>query len=143
VSKERKLGRKEKGDWEMVWKHHRRRSGSRESDRWITRNYGVSVTSMGHCFRKKKEKFRMFFTVFFFLFQNTISNMVRTFKSEQGITILVGENAGENDSIRRRASQKSLWLHLDGMPSAHVLLIIERTPPTRYSSSHSFVSLIQ
>lgn len=49
---------------------------------------------------------------------------MRTVESSDGLTILVGENANENDQICADARQNDLWFHLDGKSSPHVLLSI-------------------
>lgn len=48
--------------------------------------------------------------------------MVRTLKSRLGNEILVGENAKENDAIRKSASQRDIWFHLENESSPHVIL---------------------
>lgn len=48
--------------------------------------------------------------------------MVLVFCSESGIRILVGENAKENDAIRKTARQNFLWFHLEDQPSPHVVV---------------------
>eukprot|EP00173_Palmaria_palmata_P002461 Plantae.Rhodophyta-Palmaria_palmata.ctg25935.p1 GENE.Plantae.Rhodophyta-Palmaria_palmata.ctg25935~~Plantae.Rhodophyta-Palmaria_palmata.ctg25935.p1 ORF type:complete len:125 (+),score=20.38 Plantae.Rhodophyta-Palmaria_palmata.ctg25935:114-488(+) len=50
--------------------------------------------------------------------------MVRRFKSADGSLIRCGESASENEALVRGSSQKDLWFHLDGQPSAHVLLSV-------------------
>lgn len=50
--------------------------------------------------------------------------MVRTFTSSDGLTIQVGENAGENQSLCRSAKQKDIWFHLDGSSSPHAILSV-------------------
>ena len=37
-------------------------------------------------------------------------------------SIQVGGNQLENDELVKKSSQKSLWFHLDGVPSAHGIL---------------------
>jgi predicted ribosome quality control (RQC) complex YloA/Tae2 family protein len=47
-------------------------------------------------------------------------------------TIQVGGNQMENDELVKKSSQKSLWFHLDGMPSAHgILTSIYGDKPTK------------
>ena len=48
--------------------------------------------------------------------------MVKQFTSTNGLIITVGENAKENDEIRKRASQKDMWFHLEDVASPHVIL---------------------
>lgn len=39
-----------------------------------------------------------------------------------GFTILVGKNNRQNDELVRDASDRDIWLHVQGMPGAHVLI---------------------
>ena len=48
--------------------------------------------------------------------------MVRTFTTESGKTVQVGENAAENQRLYKHARQNDEWFHLDGGPSLHVIL---------------------
>lgn len=56
--------------------------------------------------------------------------MVRTFKSEKGNLIQVGQNAKENDQIRKFASQKDIWFHLENTSSPHVILSVAKEAPS-------------
>ena len=57
--------------------------------------------------------------------------MVRTFTTESGKSIQVGENAGENQRLCKEARQNDEWFHLDGGPSPHVILQNQGKPMTR------------
>lgn len=47
-----------------------------------------------------------------------------TFISKNGRTILVGQNARENDRITfSLAKPKDIWFHVKGLPGAHVILV--------------------
>jgi predicted ribosome quality control (RQC) complex YloA/Tae2 family protein len=47
-------------------------------------------------------------------------------------SIQVGGNQFENDELVKKSSQKSIWFHLDGMPSAHgILTSIHGDKPTK------------
>jgi predicted ribosome quality control (RQC) complex YloA/Tae2 family protein len=47
----------------------------------------------------------------------------RTFRSVAGAAILVGKGASENDALtRRHARGNDLWLHVRGVPGAHVVV---------------------
>ena len=48
--------------------------------------------------------------------------MVKVYESSNGLKITVGQSATENDRIRKCASQKDLWFHLDNVASPHVIL---------------------
>lgn len=56
--------------------------------------------------------------------------MVRKFKSDKGNLILVGQNAKENDEIRKTASQKDLWFHLEKTSSPHAILSVGKEQPS-------------
>jgi predicted ribosome quality control (RQC) complex YloA/Tae2 family protein len=46
-----------------------------------------------------------------------------TFRSPDGLTILVGKNSRQNEEVTfRRASAGDLWLHARGVPGAHVII---------------------
>jgi predicted ribosome quality control (RQC) complex YloA/Tae2 family protein len=46
-----------------------------------------------------------------------------TFRSPDGLTILVGKNSRQNEEVTfRRASADDLWLHTRGAPGAHVII---------------------
>jgi len=46
-----------------------------------------------------------------------------TFRSPDGLTILVGKNSRQNEEVTfRRASADDLWLHARGVPGAHVII---------------------
>lgn len=48
----------------------------------------------------------------------------RTFTSRDGLTILVGKNARQNEEITfRRARADDLWLHARGVAGAHVIIV--------------------
>ncbi|KAL0230981.1 hypothetical protein GEMRC1_010386 [Eukaryota sp. GEM-RC1] len=42
--------------------------------------------------------------------------------TSDNISYSVGENALENDELRRAAHQNDLWFHLHNLPSAHAIL---------------------
>ena len=47
-------------------------------------------------------------------------------------SIQVGGNQFENDELVKKSSQKSLWFHVDGVPSAHgILTSIHGDKPTK------------
>jgi predicted ribosome quality control (RQC) complex YloA/Tae2 family protein len=51
----------------------------------------------------------------------------RTFTSLAGTPILVGKGAEENDALTlRMARGNDLWLHVRGLPGAHVVVRLER-----------------
>ena len=51
----------------------------------------------------------------------------RTFRSREGLTILAGRNARENDELSiRTARGNDLFFHVAGRPGAHVILRVER-----------------
>jgi predicted ribosome quality control (RQC) complex YloA/Tae2 family protein len=54
--------------------------------------------------------------------------MVKIFTSSDGSKIQVGENAKENDAIRKTASQKDFWFHLENTSSPHVILSVQKSP---------------
>lgn len=41
---------------------------------------------------------------------------------QEKYSIEVGNNQYENDELVKKSSQKSLWFHLDGVPSGHGIL---------------------
>lgn len=46
--------------------------------------------------------------------------------------VLIGENALENDNLVRNSDQEDIWLHLENMSSAHIVIKCEGvTPPKR------------
>lgn len=49
---------------------------------------------------------------------------MRTFTSSDGLTIRVGENAGENQELCKEAKQNDLWFHLEGRSSPHAILSV-------------------
>eukprot|EP00762_Andalucia_godoyi_P004219 ANDGO_05519.mRNA.1 fibronectin/fibrinogen binding-related protein len=57
--------------------------------------------------------------------------MVRTYRSEGEALIRVGENARDNDYVRRTARQNHLWFHLESMHSAHVVLAVAESEASR------------
>lgn len=60
--------------------------------------------------------------------------MVRVFETEDGSVVSCGENAKENDMLVKAAKQRDIWFHLDGQPSAHVLLsVTSKSGPSRQS----------
>lgn len=76
--------------------------------------------------------------------------MVRQFTTSSGKTVLVGENAGENQQLCKNAKQNDQWFHLDNGPSPHVVLSCQGKPASRddihdcaqlvkYFSKHRFV----
>jgi predicted ribosome quality control (RQC) complex YloA/Tae2 family protein len=53
----------------------------------------------------------------------------RSFQSEDGFTILVGRNAGQNETLSlRRARPHDLWFHARGLSGAHVIVITRGQP---------------
>jgi len=47
-------------------------------------------------------------------------------------SVQVGGNQHQNDELVRTSSQKSLWFHLDGVPSAHgILTSIDGDKPSK------------
>ena len=49
--------------------------------------------------------------------------------SEDGIEILVGKNAAQNDRITLSAKPEYMWLHAKDMPGSHVIVCFEGEPP--------------
>jgi len=49
--------------------------------------------------------------------------------SEDGIEILVGKNAAQNDRITLSAKPEYMWLHAKDMPGSHVIVCFESEPP--------------
>ena len=49
--------------------------------------------------------------------------------SEDGIEILVGKNAAQNDRITLAAKPEYMWLHAKEMPGSHVIVCFEGEPP--------------
>jgi predicted ribosome quality control (RQC) complex YloA/Tae2 family protein len=62
--------------------------------------------------------------------------MVRNFVSADGSAIACGETAEENDELCRRAKSRDLWFHLDGQPSAHVILSVTAKAGASRSDIH-------
>lgn len=56
---------------------------------------------------------------------------MRKFKTESGLVVFVGENAKENDLIRKLASQRDIWFHLENTASPHVILSLGKDEPSR------------
>jgi len=54
--------------------------------------------------------------------------MVKVYKSTDGSKIQVGENAKDNDLIRKGSSQKDVWFHLENDSSPHVILSVQKSP---------------
>jgi len=53
-----------------------------------------------------------------------VASEPREFTSRDGLTILVGKNARQNEEITfRRAKPDDLWLHARNMPGAHVIIV--------------------
>lgn len=50
---------------------------------------------------------------------------MKTFTSVDGIKIMVGENAKENDVMTMNAYPKEWWMHISGCPGAHVVICHE------------------
>lgn len=50
---------------------------------------------------------------------------MKTYTSQDGIKIIVGENAKENDDLTLSRSPYEWWLHVDGGPGAHVIICHE------------------
>lgn len=49
--------------------------------------------------------------------------MARRFTSPDGMTVLVGRTARDNDELTFRiASQRDFWLHVAGSPGSHVIV---------------------
>jgi predicted ribosome quality control (RQC) complex YloA/Tae2 family protein len=47
---------------------------------------------------------------------------MKTFKSPDGHTVLLGENASDNNKVMKNACQTDVWFHLESMPSCHVVI---------------------
>lgn len=62
--------------------------------------------------------------------------MVRVYQTEDGSVISCGENARENDELVKAAKQRDIWFHLDGQPSAHVLLSVTSKSGASRQSVH-------
>lgn len=56
---------------------------------------------------------------------------MRTFITHNGVKVLVGENARENDAIRQKGRQNNLWFHLEDEASSHVVLDTPESMATR------------
>ena len=53
----------------------------------------------------------------------------RTFRSLPGVSILVGKGAAENDALTRTVARgNDVWLHARGVPGAHVVVRMGRSP---------------
>jgi len=50
---------------------------------------------------------------------------MRTFTSLDGIQILVGENAKDNDRLTESSYPAEWWLHAAGVPGSHVVVAFE------------------
>jgi predicted ribosome quality control (RQC) complex YloA/Tae2 family protein len=57
--------------------------------------------------------------------------MVKIYKSSEGNEIVVGENAKENDVIRKKSAQNDIWFHLENTSSPHVILRCGKNKPTK------------
>jgi predicted ribosome quality control (RQC) complex YloA/Tae2 family protein len=54
------------------------------------------------------------------------SPLIHTFRSPSGLTVAVGRSAAGNDHLVKRAAKKGdMWLHVEGMAGAHVLIRTE------------------
>jgi predicted ribosome quality control (RQC) complex YloA/Tae2 family protein len=51
------------------------------------------------------------------------------FVSSDGITILVGKNAAQNDRVTLSAKPDEMWLHAKDMPGSHVIIQAEGDIP--------------
>lgn len=60
----------------------------------------------------------------------TIKSMKRLLIDD--FVVLVGENALENDNLVRNAAPEDIWLHLENMSSAHIVIkCVGLVPPKR------------
>lgn len=50
---------------------------------------------------------------------------MRTFKSIDGITIKVGEDAKDNDALTQSSFPNEWWIHVDGGAGSHVVVCCE------------------
>ncbi|KAL0208794.1 hypothetical protein P9112_011381 [Eukaryota sp. TZLM1-RC] len=69
--------------------------------------------------------------------------MVRTFTSSEGFTISIGENAADNDKIRKAAHQNDLWFHLNKLSSAHAILHCGKAKSLPRVSIHETAQLVK
>jgi len=47
-------------------------------------------------------------------------------------TVIIGENAKENDELVKESAPNDIWLHLENMSSAHIVIKTEdKEPPKR------------
>ena len=54
----------------------------------------------------------------------------RTFRSPNGVPILVGRNRAQNEELSLRiAREPDVWMHVRGAPGAHVVLRYSEAPP--------------
>ena len=60
---------------------------------------------------------------------------MRVFVSPTGIEIRVGEDAKENGFMVKHSDQRFIWLHLDSMPSCHV--VIQSPDPDQETMRHA------
>jgi len=51
--------------------------------------------------------------------------LMKTYTSIDGIKILVGENAKENDNLTQSSKPDEWWVHVDGGAGAHVIICCE------------------
>jgi predicted ribosome quality control (RQC) complex YloA/Tae2 family protein len=51
----------------------------------------------------------------------------RTFRSADGVAVLVGRSAADNDALTRRVARgNDVWMHARGVAGAHVVLRLDR-----------------
>ncbi len=50
---------------------------------------------------------------------------MKSYTSEDGITIKVGENAKDNDELTLSSYPKEWWMHASGYPGSHVVICYE------------------
>ena len=50
---------------------------------------------------------------------------MRTFTSLDGLRILVGENAKDNDQLTESSYPDEWWLHVSGVPGSHVVVAFD------------------
>ncbi len=53
-----------------------------------------------------------------------------TFKTTDGLTVLVGRNNIQNDSLTKNAGKNDIWFHVKNAPGSHVILVTEGYEPT-------------
>ena len=67
---------------------------------------------------------------------------MKTYTSFDGIKIMVGENAKENDDLTLSSYPKEWWMHVDGGPGAHVVICHEEdTIPRETKRDAAFLAV--